>query len=165
MEEGQLYTIHGVCRGGFEVPLLSAVTRHKSEEDYLTIFERIKEAVQAVPSDTPNAEPELRIVVDFEIAAVNAAKAVFPIHSIEGCGWHLTQAWVRNRNRLGLLRFFKGEERDPRAVRWWRTLKGLPFLPRDHFHLGNALTVVPEDLVTLRSSHAKTSWVTSTTHG
>ncbi|KAL6731483.1 hypothetical protein Aduo_002344 [Ancylostoma duodenale] len=28
MEEGQLYTKHGVCRGGFEVPLLFAVTRH-----------------------------------------------------------------------------------------------------------------------------------------
>ncbi|RCN32428.1 hypothetical protein ANCCAN_21772 [Ancylostoma caninum] len=94
MEEGQLYTIHGVCRGGFE-------------------------------------------------AAINAAIAVFPLSSVEGCGWHLTQAWVRNRNRLGLRRFVQGDRRDPRVIHWWRTLKGLPFLPRDHFHLVSALTVVP----------------------
>ncbi|RCN35254.1 hypothetical protein ANCCAN_18895, partial [Ancylostoma caninum] len=143
MEEGQLYTIHGVYRGGFEVPLLFAVTRNKSEDDYVTIFGKMKEAVQAVPSDTPNTEPQLRIVVDFKMAAINAARAVFPLSSTEGCAWHLTQAWVRNRNRLGLLRFLKGGERDPRVVHWGKTLKGLPFLPRDHFHLVNALTVVP----------------------
>ncbi|KAL6741585.1 hypothetical protein Aduo_014823 [Ancylostoma duodenale] len=113
MEEDLLYMIHGMCRGGFDVPLLFAVTRHKSEDDYLMIFGKMKEAVQAVPSDTPNAEPELRIVDDFRIAATG----VLPLFSIEGCGWHLTQVWMRNRNRLGLLGFLKGEGRDPRVVR------------------------------------------------
>ncbi|RCN52612.1 hypothetical protein ANCCAN_01311 [Ancylostoma caninum] len=52
MEEGQLYTINGVCRGGFEVSLLFAVTRHKSEQHYPTIFGNMKEALQAVPNET-----------------------------------------------------------------------------------------------------------------
>ncbi|RCN41696.1 hypothetical protein ANCCAN_12366 [Ancylostoma caninum] len=52
MEEGQLYTIHGLYRGGFEVLLLFAVTWHKSEENYLTMFGKMKEAVQAAVGQT-----------------------------------------------------------------------------------------------------------------
>ncbi|KAL6741549.1 hypothetical protein Aduo_014790 [Ancylostoma duodenale] len=91
-EEDLLYMIHGVCRCDFDVPLLFAVTRHKSEKDYLMIFGKMKEAVeavqavtvQAVPSDTPNAETELRIT----LYLFEAARVVYPLSSIEGGGWH-----------------------------------------------------------------------------
>ncbi|KHJ77622.1 hypothetical protein OESDEN_22758, partial [Oesophagostomum dentatum] len=94
MEEGQVYTTHGVCRGGFE-------------------------------------------------AAIQAARRVFPSCSIEGCSWHLSQAWVRKRNTLGILHFLKGDARSKRVRRWWRTLKGLPFLPQDCLRFVTALTAPP----------------------
>ncbi|KAK6734095.1 hypothetical protein RB195_017707 [Necator americanus] len=143
MEEGQLYTIHGVCRGGFEVPLLFAITRRKREEEYVIVFEKMKQALESASESDPQSEFELTIVVDYELAAINAAKRVFPRCAIEGCCWHLSQAWVRRRNTLGILQFLKGRGKCGRVTRWWRTLKGLPFLPREMFHLVNALRRPP----------------------
>ncbi|RCN47861.1 hypothetical protein ANCCAN_06055 [Ancylostoma caninum] len=136
-EERQLYTIHGACRGGFEV-------RHKTEDDYVTVFGKLKEVLQSANTEEPGEEPRLRIVVDFEKAAIKAVRRVFPECSLEGCCWHLSQAWVRKRNTFGLLRFLrKREQKEPRVVRWWRTSKGIPFLPKDILHLVNALRTPP----------------------
>ncbi|KAK5977205.1 hypothetical protein GCK32_011421 [Trichostrongylus colubriformis] len=44
----------------------------------------------------------LRVVLDFGMDAINAVKAVFPSPSVEGCAFHLVQAWNRSRNALGL---------------------------------------------------------------
>ncbi|KAL6730456.1 hypothetical protein Aduo_001431 [Ancylostoma duodenale] len=63
-----------------------------AQEDYLTIFGKMKEASQAVPSETPSAEPELR-------TAVNSAIAI-SAYLDRGRRCHLMQAWVRNRNKL-----------------------------------------------------------------
>ncbi|KIH62461.1 hypothetical protein ANCDUO_07258 [Ancylostoma duodenale] len=51
MEEGQLYTKHGVCRGASPLCCNSALP------DYLTIFGKMKEALQGVPTEMPDAEP------------------------------------------------------------------------------------------------------------
>ncbi|EYC41512.1 hypothetical protein Y032_0566g21 [Ancylostoma ceylanicum] len=53
------------------------------------------------------------------------------------------------QEQAGVSSFPKRRSRDPRVVHWWRTLKGLPFLPRDHFHLMRALTVVPVEPIHL----------------
>ncbi|EYC09415.1 hypothetical protein Y032_0060g3103 [Ancylostoma ceylanicum] len=51
MQEGQLYTIHGACGGGFEVPLLFAITRHKTEDAYMIVFGKLKEVVQSANTE------------------------------------------------------------------------------------------------------------------
>ncbi|CAJ0595579.1 unnamed protein product [Cylicocyclus nassatus] len=107
MEEGQVYTVHGVCNGGFEMPLMFAIMTRKREEDFRVVFEKLKEKINAAMPES--GEQQLKFVVDFDLAAITAAAQVFPRCSIEGCSWHLSQVWVRKRNTLGLLRFLKGE--------------------------------------------------------
>ncbi|KAK5985668.1 hypothetical protein GCK32_010012 [Trichostrongylus colubriformis] len=51
---------------------------------------------------TPTTLQGLRVVLDSEKAAINAAKAVFPSASVERCAFHLAQARKRKR-LLGVL--------------------------------------------------------------
>ncbi|EYC33655.1 hypothetical protein Y032_0002g917 [Ancylostoma ceylanicum] len=46
--------------------LFSSIIRHKREEDYIAISDEKKKALQTATPDAPNAEPELRFVIDFE---------------------------------------------------------------------------------------------------
>ncbi|RCN41343.1 hypothetical protein ANCCAN_12726 [Ancylostoma caninum] len=61
MDKGQLYTIHAVCNGETEVPILYAVTRSKTKATYRTIFRKLKEELTQ-----HGAVDGIRIVLDFE---------------------------------------------------------------------------------------------------
>ncbi|EYC41442.1 hypothetical protein Y032_0569g88 [Ancylostoma ceylanicum] len=65
IEEGQLYTIHGVCEGEIEAPFLYAIALHKREQVHVTIYREMKKAIQLC-SPQPATEPVLRIILDFE---------------------------------------------------------------------------------------------------
>ncbi|VDN31094.1 unnamed protein product [Cylicostephanus goldi] len=65
MEQGQVYTVHGVCSGGFEMPLMFAIMRKKREEDYRVVFEKLKENINDARPGL--GEPQLKFVVDFEL--------------------------------------------------------------------------------------------------
>ncbi|KAL6739132.1 hypothetical protein Aduo_012618 [Ancylostoma duodenale] len=94
--KGQLYTVHGVCSNGVEV--------------YTTILGHMKDALDAaVPT-------RLRIVLDYKKAAINAAKRVFPHAIVQGCAFHLAQAWNRRGDRLGLRRSIKGLKGVPNSL-------------------------------------------------
>ncbi|KHJ81550.1 hypothetical protein OESDEN_18763, partial [Oesophagostomum dentatum] len=80
MEKGQLYTIHAVCNNGFEVPLLFAITRRKDYETYKVIFGRLRELI---------SDENIRIVLDFEKAAIRAVREKFPNAQLQGCAFHL----------------------------------------------------------------------------
>ncbi|RCN33095.1 hypothetical protein ANCCAN_21079 [Ancylostoma caninum] len=84
--KSQLYTIHGVCSNGVEVPLLYAISSKKTEQVYTIIFGHMRDELgAAVP-------PRLRVVLDYEKAAINAVKRVFPNATVQGCAFHLAQA-------------------------------------------------------------------------
>ncbi|EYC14694.1 hypothetical protein Y032_0039g108 [Ancylostoma ceylanicum] len=102
MDKGQLYTIHAVVRGGVEVPILYAIARRKNFATYTTIFSRLKEVI---------GEHRLRIVLDFEKAAIRAAKEAFPDAVVQGCAFHLAQALNRMAEELRLRRFIRGKKR------------------------------------------------------
>ncbi|EYC27330.1 hypothetical protein Y032_0009g653 [Ancylostoma ceylanicum] len=87
-DQAQLYTIHGVTESGHEVPLVHALTKNKTQATYEKIFERLQQELQTL---APNLSP-LRIILDFEVAALNAAEKVFRTASIEGYVFHLSQA-------------------------------------------------------------------------
>ncbi|RCN36028.1 hypothetical protein ANCCAN_18095 [Ancylostoma caninum] len=121
----QLYTVHAVCDGGIEIPILHAVTAKKTVATYEKIFSHLRPHLQShgIP------ERRLRIILDFEKAALRAAHKVFPDAKVEGCGFHLAQAWTRRRNFLGLTAFTQGLGKDPAVADWWNIIKGVPFLP------------------------------------
>ncbi|RCN37739.1 hypothetical protein ANCCAN_16358 [Ancylostoma caninum] len=138
--KGKLYTVHGVCSNGVEVPLLYAISSKKTEQVYTTIFGHMRDELgAAVPT-------RLRIVLDYEKAAINAVKRVFPHATVQGCAFHLALAWNRRRDKLGLRRFIKGVEGVPKSLeveRWWDTIKGLVFLPRRLHREVGALVAPP----------------------
>ncbi|EYC28699.1 hypothetical protein Y032_0007g3367 [Ancylostoma ceylanicum] len=123
--KGQLYTVHGVCRNGVEVPLLYAISSKKTEQVYTTIFRHIRDEFNA--SVFP---ANLRVVLDFEKASINAVKRVFPDATVQGCAFHLAQAWNRRRDRVGLPPFINGARKSFEVEAWWETIKGVVFLPR-----------------------------------
>ncbi|CAJ0596568.1 unnamed protein product [Cylicocyclus nassatus] len=128
-------------RSGTAIPLLFAITRSKREDDYVFMFDKLKTAIQE--ANESQEDLRLRVILDFELAAINAARRVFPSSSVEGCAWHSSQAWVRKRNSLGILQFLKGNGKCGSVVRWWRTIKGLPFLPTEYFPLVTAMQNPP----------------------
>ncbi|KAK6041518.1 hypothetical protein COOONC_20976 [Cooperia oncophora] len=91
----QLYCVHGVCSLSIEVPLLYCITSKKTQKVYTKIFDHVK---ASITGDVPR-----RVILDFEKAAISAARDNFPEASIEGI--HIVQAWNRKRNDLGLKKF------------------------------------------------------------
>ncbi|CAJ0595719.1 unnamed protein product [Cylicocyclus nassatus] len=85
---------------------------------------RVQQELQAAGATDPS-----RIILDFEISALKAAERCFPNTSVEGCLFHLSQCWNRRRNALGITKFLKGPHRSAFVKKWWRTIKGIPFLP------------------------------------
>ncbi|KAK6035787.1 hypothetical protein COOONC_26708 [Cooperia oncophora] len=104
----QLYCVHGVCSREVDLPLMFCITEKKTRRVYKKIFEHLKANLRG---ETPR-----RIVLDFEKAAIHAAKMVFPTASVECCAFHLAQAWSRKRNALTLKKYIQGPERDVRFV-------------------------------------------------
>ncbi|VDO86919.1 unnamed protein product [Heligmosomoides polygyrus] len=82
-KNGQLYTIHGVCSDKAHMPLLHAITDRKTQATYRAIFSELEGVLARMPG---GYNRELRIILDFERAAMKAAKITFPTASIEGNG-------------------------------------------------------------------------------
>ncbi|KAL6730265.1 hypothetical protein Aduo_001249 [Ancylostoma duodenale] len=91
--KGQLYTVHGgtpqQCRSALPQQCRSAVAV------YTTIIRQLKGEFSA--SMYP---ANLRAVLDFEEASINAAKRVFPGNTVQGCAFHSVQAWNRGRTAM-----------------------------------------------------------------
>ncbi|KAK5983965.1 hypothetical protein GCK32_005735 [Trichostrongylus colubriformis] len=66
---GQLYVIHGVLANSMDIPLLFAITVRKNVRTYEAIYGKLKEIIAEA-----GGRLDLRIIVDFEKAAINAAK-------------------------------------------------------------------------------------------
>ncbi|KHJ79668.1 hypothetical protein OESDEN_20680, partial [Oesophagostomum dentatum] len=107
--QGQLYTVHGVgvWRGGVGVPCsmpLQVRRLSRSTPPYSTT------------SGMPCKAAPIPLAFDFEKAAINAAGRVFPTATVQGCAFHLAQAWNRKRDKVpkeafapceGFLRYLK----------------------------------------------------------
>ncbi|KAK6009559.1 hypothetical protein OSTOST_25503 [Ostertagia ostertagi] len=82
---GQLYIIRGVMPNSVDFRLLYAICARSM-----------------------GGSERLRILLDYEKAAITAAKRCFPSASVQGCAFHLAQAWNRKRDALGLHIRLKG---------------------------------------------------------
>lgn len=84
----QLYTIHGMY-GDVALPLIYALLPDKAESTYIRVLEAIKDKAEQFQVNFP--EPET-VVSDFELAIINAVKAVFPHATLRLCFFHLGQS-------------------------------------------------------------------------
>ncbi|XP_022171031.1 uncharacterized protein LOC111034225 [Myzus persicae] len=89
----QLYTIHGINYSKV-VPAVYILLPNKKEDTYKRMF-------LALIFLKPQLNPK-SMMFDFEKAAMNASKYVFPSINIKGCFFHLTQSIWRHVQSNGL---------------------------------------------------------------
>ena len=117
----QLYTIHGVAYGSVQ-PLVWALLPHKNEETY-------RQMLQAVVRLRADCMPQ-RIMMDFELASINAFMHQFPQAQLSGCFFHFMQANWRHVQQLGgdVVRRYS---EDAQYAVVCKLLPSLAFVPRN----------------------------------
>jgi len=109
----QLYTLHASVHGQL-FPLVFVLLPNKSEQTYRRMFTLLKDAIQReIDSELL---PET-VMLDFEVAAKNAVKAVFPLCTLRGCFFHYTQCIWRKTQACGLTVPYREEDNIRRLVR------------------------------------------------
>lgn len=117
----QLYTIHGFFNG-YYIPCVYFLLPSKSKDCYVSMFQYLKSACQDHDLNlTPNS-----IHLDFEIATHEAAKQIWPNVCVKACQFHLSQAWYRKIQSLGLTKEYKDTESP--VGQWLKLFFGLSFL-------------------------------------
>jgi len=90
----QLYSIHFEFVGGLNPAAVYCLLCNKSRMTYDRLLNVIKELI-------PNATPR-RILIDFEVAAINSFRDAYPQADVTGCYFHLCQSVIRKVNEVGL---------------------------------------------------------------
>jgi hypothetical protein len=117
----QLFTIHGYFNGHY-IPLVFCLLKDKRELTYRKCFEQL---LYHVRKNDWELKPS-SVVLDVEIAIHNALKYVWPETRIVGCRFHLTQAWWRKIQQLGLTADYKNKNSE--IGQWLGYCFGLLFL-------------------------------------
>uniref|UniRef100_A0A6P7GMH4 Uncharacterized protein LOC114344197 n=1 Tax=Diabrotica virgifera virgifera TaxID=50390 RepID=A0A6P7GMH4_DIAVI len=117
----QLFTIH-VVRNGHYVPLVFALIKNKKTEAYEQVFRTV---ISACDSKNLTLNPS-EIVCDFEEAIHKASRNVWPQLKITGCRFHISQAWLRKIQNIGLKREYS--DKDSELGKWLRWSFGLIYL-------------------------------------
>lgn len=117
----QLFTIHGLINGHY-IPLLYCLLPNKNTTTYVHLFSLLKSRIFEIykivfyPS---------KISVDFEKAIHNAIIQIWPTTTINGCRFHLHQAWYRKIQSLGLTSEYKNVSE---VGKWLKHTFGLTYL-------------------------------------
>ena len=120
----QIFSIHAFVRSDNtvkQVPLFHVLMSHKSADDYVRVFKKVKEVLLGFvgDDDVPPAQLAVKAILsDFEKAIFKAARKVFvgrdfckdldedesevPTIEILGCAFHWAQAVFRKISTLGL---------------------------------------------------------------
>lgn len=114
----QLYTIHFVFGSGINPASLYCLLTNKTSESYGKVLHELH-------SLTPLAAPKT-ILVDFERAAMNSFRAMFPSAAVSGCYFHLSQSLIRKVMEVGLKTRY---ENDNSVREYIRCLSALAFVP------------------------------------
>ena len=99
----QFFTIHVVQNGRY-IPLVFSLLPNKTAVTYEKLFTKILSACDDIDI---KFQPTF-IVADFEITIHKAANQVWPSALVIRCRFHLSQAWWRNIQALGLSTDYKG---------------------------------------------------------
>jgi hypothetical protein len=117
----RLYTLLGHKNGRY-VPCVFFLLPSKSGECYTNMFRHLIE----VARDFGHNFQLTSIHLDFEDAVFEAARVFWPTVIIKGCHFHLSQAWWRKIQSLGLATEYKSEESV--IGKWLKVFIGLSFL-------------------------------------
>ena len=109
----QLYTVHTKIGNNYP-PCVYFLLPNKTKETYRRMFNILRDLV-------PNADPDI-ILLDFELAARNAFKDIFPRTEVDGCFFHLCQSVHRKLVSLGLKNLYETD------VEFNTLVKSLPCL-------------------------------------
>ncbi len=146
----QLYTFH--CKVGSSYPpCLYALLPNKDGQTYYSLLHSMVNLMQ-----DPNPS---RILLDFEMAAVNNFREVFPNALLQGCYFHLNQCLVRKVQNLGLKRRFDEDMEYKLKV---KSMAALSFVPADEVaEIFNQLTATfPNDEATFQLlGYFSTNWI------
>ena len=91
----QAYTLHGHKEFSMK-PIVFAALSDKHEESYLTLLQSLM--VYAQTNNIVLAPTS--ILIDFELAAFNTFKKIFPNANILFCHFHFTKSIIKNLKKL-----------------------------------------------------------------
>ena len=113
----QLYTWHAEI-GNSYCSCIYFLLQKKNQPTYQKMFSILKQLL-------PNLNPT-SILVDFEKAAINAAKSTFQHTEIKGCYFHLLQSLIRKVKKLDLFEEYTSNKESRTLI---RLLPSLSFVP------------------------------------
>lgn len=97
-----MFTKHGFKRGHY-IPLVFCLLPCKSQEIYNILFKLISNKCNEYNF---NLYPK-NVIIDFEVGIHNAVSETWINTNIIGCRFHLSQAWYRKIQTLGLSNDYK----------------------------------------------------------
>lgn len=117
----QMFTIHGIKNGHY-IPLVFCLLPDKNMNTYMDTFKFI---VDKCSSINLCLSPK-SVTTDFEKAILHSVNEIWPQTKIIGCRFHLTQAWYRQLQKLGLSTEYQNQSSEIGI--WIRHTFGLLFL-------------------------------------
>ena len=118
----QVYIIHAYTDNGHMLPCAYYLTQKKDCAIYKAMFTHLKNAAE---ENGYILNPKT-IVVDFELAAINAYKFHWPGAEIKGCFFHFTQAVLRWAFRNGYKLHYSA---NTTFKLWLKMILALPVVP------------------------------------
>lgn len=118
----QLYTVHGYVQGSL-FPLVFCLMSRRTQLAYQQLLREVTD----IAAEQQILLCPTTVLVDFEVAAINAVRVELPDASIHGCFFHLCQILWRRVQNLGLTKLY-ADNVDDFAIKV-RQLAALAFLP------------------------------------
>ena len=117
----QIYTMHYMFHGQ-TFPAVYVLLSGKTQVVYASMLELL---ISAADVQDIHLNPKF-IIVDFELASINALQQKFPDAKVTGCFFHLAQNIYRSIQKNGLVNLYKTNEDVALSI---RKLSALAFLP------------------------------------
>lgn len=131
---GQLYTLHVIINGESH-PVVYCLMKRRDQEAYKVLFQTIKDAATALCGHLGTLQHAATWLFDFELAAIQAAIAVFSVDpvlqpiTVHGCAFHFAKALNEKRDSLGL-RQLSRTNLDVQL--WFSRVRHLLFVPDEY---------------------------------
>lgn len=132
----QLYNIHILTQGGITIPIIFCFLSNKAENTYFQLFARIKQwfTMQQIEFNPST------IMIDYEIAAYNALRRIFPLSNIRGCLFHFAQCIWQKLSELGFKTLYNNCQHFETLVNY---MVAIALVPPDMMH--NAWNIILQE--------------------